>query len=102
MLEFALTQLWERRCDGTLTYNAYKSIGEVTGGLAQWADQEFYSLNEQQRIIARRIFTNLVHLGNESQGLPASSRRRSLTSLLRRDNERETVQYIIRRLADAR
>src|SRR2546423_1444497 len=102
LLEFALTQLWERRCDGILTYNSYKAIGEVTGGLAQWADQEFYSLDEQQRIIARRIFTNLVHLGSESQGLPDSSRRRSLTSLLRREDERETVQYIIRRLADAR
>jgi len=102
LLEFALTQLWERRSDGTLTYNAYKSIGEVTGGLAQWADQEFYSLDEQQRIIARRIFTNLVHLGSESQGLPNSSRRRFLTSLLRKDDERETVQYIIRRLANAR
>jgi WD40 repeat protein/energy-coupling factor transporter ATP-binding protein EcfA2 len=102
LLEFALTQLWERRQDGVMTRNAYEVIGGVTGALARWADREFYSLNEQQRALAGRIFTDLVYLGNESQGLPDSRQRRSLVSLARRDDEREIIRHIVGRLIQAR
>src|SRR5713226_3143249 len=102
LLEFALTQLWERRQEGMMTRNAYEVIGGVTGGLAQWAAREFYSLNEQQRAFTRRIFTDLVYLGNESQGLPNSRQRRSLVSLVHRDDERGIIQHIVGQLTQAR
>jgi WD40 repeat protein len=102
LLEFALTQLWERRQDAVMTRAAYEVMGGVTGALAQWADREFYSLHEQQRALSRRIFTDLVYVGNESQGLPDSRQRRSLVSLARRDDERESIQYIVERLIQAR
>ncbi|MGV8174598.1 MAG: serine protease, partial [Methanothrix sp.] len=37
LLEFALSQLWERREQGQLTHQAYQAIGKVTGSLTSWA-----------------------------------------------------------------
>ena len=102
LLEFALDQLWERRQGGWLTHDAYRAIGGLTGGLARWAEQAFNALEEALRPVARRIFTSLVHLGNESQGLPDSRRRRPLITLLQETQEPKAVQQVVQRLASAR
>jgi WD40 repeat protein len=107
LLEFALTELWRRRQDGLLTLKAYKDLGGVTGGLAQWADNAYYSLEESLRPAARRILTSLVHLREEGKGVPDSKRRLSPTDLClashcRDDNEREIIYNVIRRLTDKR
>ena len=103
LLEFTLTQLWERRENGMLMRNAYISIGGVTGGLTQWADRVFYGLeNEEKQRKARRIFTDLVHIGDESQGLPDSRIRMSLDLLCREEREIEEVHQVVQQLASAR
>src|SRR5260370_217084 len=103
LLEFALTQLWERRKNGMLTRDAYTAIDGVTGGLTQWADRVFYGLeNEEKRRKARRIFTDLVHIGDESQGLPDSRRRMSLVLLCRDESELEEVNQVVQQLVSAR
>ena len=106
LLEFALTQLWERREQGLLTHQAYQSIGKVTGSLTSWADQVCRGLEKEGLgPIARRIFTDLVNLGDESQRLPDSRRQRRLADFLHDENdekEREAVRRVVQRLADAR
>jgi|GEM_PF-417268 len=102
LLEFALTQLWERRQDGVLTHHIYQNIGSVTGGLTQWADNTYYSFSENERNLARRILTDLVHLGNEQEGVPDSRRRLYLSNLVRSMDESETIHAIVQKLADAR
>ncbi|MBE7557297.1 MAG: serine protease [Anaerolineales bacterium] len=102
LLEFALTQLWERRRDGVLTHEAYETIGGVTGGLTQWADRAYYGLEQEQQQLARRVLTDLVHLGDESQGLPDSRRRRLLGSLYRAESDQKTVHRVVRQLANTR
>jgi hypothetical protein len=103
LLEFALTQLWERREHGILTHQAYNSIGKVTGSLTTWADQVCRSLEKDGLgQLTRRIFTDLVNLGDEAQRLPDSRRRRSLDDLCNQEEEREPVHRIVQRLADAR
>jgi WD40 repeat protein len=103
LLEFALTQLWERREDGMLRRKAYNAIGGVTGGLTQWADRVFYGLgDEEKQREARRIFTELIYLGDEDQGPPDSRRRMSLASLSRDEHEMEEVHQIVRILADGK
>jgi WD40 repeat protein len=103
LLEFALTQLWERRKYGKLNRDAYTAIDGVTGGLTQWADRVFYELeNEEKRRKARRIFTDLVHIGDESQGLPDSRRRMSLALLCRDESEIEEVHQVVQQLVRAR
>jgi Trypsin-like peptidase domain/GAF domain len=83
LLEFALTQLWEKRQEGWLTHDAYNNIvGRVTGGLTQWANQAYYNLTLEEREIARHILSELVRPGNEEQGIPDTRRVRALTNLI--------------------
>lgn len=102
LLEFALTQLWERREEGLLTHHAYSAIGGVTGGLARWADHAYAYLDEKMQPLARRVLTDLVHLGDEGQGLPDSRRRSSLNDLCYRQHEQDLLHLIVQQLANAR
>ena len=103
LLEFALTQLWERRENGMLIRNVYAAIGGVTGGLTQWADDVFFGLeNKEKQRKARRIFTDLVHIGDEEQSLPDSRRRMPLDLLCRDEREVEEVHQVVQQLASAR
>jgi hypothetical protein len=106
LLEFALTQLWERKDQGLLTHQAYKAIGKVTGSLTSWADQVCRNLEKEGLgPVARRIFTDLVNLGDESQRLPDSRRQRRIADFLHGENdatEAESVRLVVQRLADAR
>jgi WD40 repeat protein len=102
LLEFALTQLWQRRSDGILTHNAYEKIGGVSGGLTQWANQAFYGFEERLRPLVRHIFTALIHFGDEDQHIPDSRRRRELASLARNEAEKEDISQVVERLVAAR
>jgi len=74
LLEFALTQMWEIRQSNTLSHYHYQSIGGVAGGLSQWADNAYHSLKQEERAKARHIFTELVNLGDDKQGIPHTKR----------------------------
>ena len=104
LLEFALTQLWERREQGVLTHQAYQAAGKVTGSLTLWADQVCHSLErEGLGPVARRAFTDLVNLGDETH--PDSRRQRRLAELVhdgKDEKEIEAVRKVVQRLADAR
>jgi WD40 repeat protein len=110
LLEFALTELWERHRDGVMTHEAYRVMGGVTGALTKWANDAFIAFDPLLRSQVRRIFTNLVHLGDEKQRIPDSRRRRDLTSLYPSKtgqveiDERAwaEVEEIVRRLVQAR
>lgn len=102
LLQFALTRLWEEREDGVLTHSAYDEIGHVTGGLTNWADAAYHHLDEALRPLARRVLTDLVHLGDERQGIPDSRIRRSFSDLCRSSDERQQLDSVIQSLTDAR
>jgi len=99
LLEFALTRLWDQRQNGEMTREAYNKIGRVSGGLTVWADDAFSRLDKRLQPLARAIFTKLIHLGSESQNIPHSRRRRTLTSLY---PEQKDTHFVIARLAEAR
>ncbi len=102
LLEFALTQLWAQSRDGLLTHEAYQAIGGVTGALTNWATTAFEQLGPTHQQIARRIFTDLVYLGDEGQGLPDSRRRRRVPELALHAAEREHVLHVIQSMTTAR
>jgi WD40 repeat protein len=105
LLEFALTQLWERRDkdQGKLTLAAYRTIGGVIGGLKQWANEVYYALSETERKLSRRIFTRLVYVNDETLHIPDSRRRRSKDELIRgTKGEQRMVEQVIQRLITAR
>ncbi|MFB7288726.1 nSTAND1 domain-containing NTPase [Actinacidiphila glaucinigra] len=71
LLELTLSQLWLRRQDGYFTHEAYRRIGAVSGSLTTWCDTALNELPPQQRPIAQRILTSLVHPADPSRHTPA-------------------------------
>jgi WD40 repeat protein/DNA-binding SARP family transcriptional activator len=78
MLEFSLTELFERREAGWLTRRAYAELGGVPGALAQRAEAVFAGLDEAGRTAAQQVFLRLVTLGEGVE----DTRRRVLRSEL--------------------
>ncbi|MEZ4867197.1 MAG: SUMF1/EgtB/PvdO family nonheme iron enzyme [Caldilineaceae bacterium] len=97
LLQFALTELWERQtADGVLTHGAYAEIGGVSGAIAQRADQTLKSLQDHEQAAVRRIFTRLVRVAQPDEGSEDTKRRISLAEV------EPVLQTLIYKLADAR
>ncbi|MER7492527.1 trypsin-like peptidase domain-containing protein [Streptomyces pharetrae] len=71
LLEMTLSQLWHRRQDGYLTHEAYRRIGEVSGSVTTWCDSALDELSPEQRVIARRALTSLVHPADPRHNITA-------------------------------
>ncbi|GCE27638.1 hypothetical protein KDA_31220 [Dictyobacter alpinus] len=103
LLEFALYELWKRRRKGMLLFEEYRKIGAVAGALTRWAEQTFRELkSEEERQLARRIFTGLMYVGEKEQGVLDSRRRRPILSFYQRGHEQEHVQQVIQHLVEKR
>lgn len=63
LLQYALTQLFERREGRLLTVSAYHEIGGALGALARRADEVYSALTPSQQEIARQLFLHMVTLG---------------------------------------
>ena len=93
LLEFALTLLWERQDQGTLTHAAYEAIGQVEGALAHYADQTVGRLSPADQELAPQVFTQLVAPGAGTQDTRRIATRAELG---------ETGWELVNRLAGAR
>jgi WD40 repeat protein/serine/threonine protein kinase len=78
LLQYALTELADREDVGSLTLNAYRRVGGVSGALARRAERLFDALDDDGRAACRRVFLSLVTLGEGSE----DTRRRVLRSEL--------------------
>jgi hypothetical protein len=67
LLEFALTELWEKRQGNRVTNQLYKDIGGVGGSLGKRAEEVFTSLSHVQQELALRAFTRLVRVAAASE-----------------------------------
>src|SRR5262249_37574106 len=63
LLQYALTELYERREGNVLTRAAYHAMGGVSGALAGRADEIYAGLDGFAREAARQLFLRLVTLG---------------------------------------
>jgi hypothetical protein len=63
LLEFALTQLWQRQEHRRLSHDAYQAVGGVKGALTQHAEQVYKGLSASEQQAARRVFVQLVMPG---------------------------------------
>ena len=99
LLEFALTELWNRRRGNMLTHEAYDNIGQVQGAIAKRAEAAYNNLKQEAQKISRRIFVQLVKPG---EGTEDTRRRARLEELVPSEADRETVHRVIKSLADAR
>ncbi len=72
LLQFALTELFERRQGNRLTVETYQATGGVSGALARRADEVFEGLAASSQEIARQLFLRLITLG---EGIEDTRRR---------------------------
>jgi len=95
LVEFALTEIWQRREGRRLTNHAYDEIGGVTGALARRAEAEFAQLSPEEQTGARRLFSRLVRVARPEEA--GDTRQRAELS------EANTLEKrLANRLADAR
>ncbi|MBN1966654.1 MAG: protein kinase, partial [Anaerolineae bacterium] len=81
MLQYALTELFDRRQDNTLTLETYHALGGVMGVLAKQAETVYQQLDESQREVVRQLFLRLVTLGEGIEDTRRRVRRSELISL---------------------
>lgn len=66
LLQYSLTELFERREGRMLTLDGYYSSGGVTGALARRAEALYVEMNPSHQSVARQVFLRLVSLAEES------------------------------------
>jgi WD40 repeat protein/DNA-binding SARP family transcriptional activator len=67
LLQYALTELYHRRDDHTLTLATYHALGGTRGALARRADELYHDLAPNEQEAARQMFLRLVTLSEEAE-----------------------------------
>ncbi len=93
LLQYALTEVFERRDGSRLTLDAYTSSGGVSGALAKRAEEMFNDLNTPERRVTRQLFLRLVTLGEGEEDTRRRVRYGELITL----GKRERVQDVLDR-----
>ena len=93
LLQYALTELFERREGALLTIAAYQDIGGTLGALAKRAEEVFSRFEERGQTMTRQMFLRLVTLGEGQE----DTRRRILQSELLTLGDRDVVEEVIDR-----
>jgi WD40 repeat protein len=99
LLEHALLELWQRRRGVILSLEAYRESGGVEGAIAKRADAIYENFSAEQREMVRRIMLRLTQPG---EGTEDTRRRARTNELFTRPEENDTVESVVRAMADAR
>ena len=99
LLQYALTELFERRDGRKLTYEAYQTIGGTGGALAKRADEIYLEADEDGQELIRQMFMRLVTLG---EGAEDTRRRVNRTELLDLTPDSAIIDEIIDLYAQSR
>ncbi|HEX6300193.1 MAG TPA: BTAD domain-containing putative transcriptional regulator [Acidimicrobiia bacterium] len=67
LLQYILSELFERRTEDRLTVQAYRSLGGVDGVLERRAEATYSSLSERAKGACRQLFLRMVHLGDHGE-----------------------------------
>lgn len=67
MLQYALTELFDRRQGRWLRDETYQSIGGLSGALVQRAESLYSNLDEDEKRTARQLFLRLVSLSGDTR-----------------------------------
>jgi WD40 repeat protein/DNA-binding SARP family transcriptional activator len=94
LLQYALTEMFERRDGASLTSEAYREIGGVSAALPRRAENLYRRMNQAGQAAARQLFLRLITLGSDgSKDARRRVLRSELASLL--DVEAEAVDAVI-------
>lgn len=64
LLQYALTELFDRRTEDTLTLDGYHELGGVHGALASRADELYAALDPAEQRVCRHVLLRLVSVGD--------------------------------------
>jgi WD40 repeat protein/DNA-binding SARP family transcriptional activator/class 3 adenylate cyclase len=92
LLQFALTELFERQDDGRLTLSAYQVLGGVAGALSARADRIYEATDPEGRRAIRQVFLRLVTLG---EGREDTRRRVARSELASLEVEQEAIEGVL-------
>jgi serine/threonine protein kinase/WD40 repeat protein/predicted nucleic acid-binding Zn-ribbon protein len=92
LLQYALTEVFERRTGRRLTLAAYQESGGVLGALARRAEEVFVELDESQQKSCRQILLRMVTLG---EGTEDTRRRASRSELAQVVESSDALQLIL-------
>jgi WD40 repeat protein/DNA-binding SARP family transcriptional activator len=92
LLQYALTELFERRDEDRLTLIAYQELGGITGALSARAERIFEAMDQQGRRVTKQTFLRLVTLG---EGRQDTRRRVARTELDALDVDQEAIDIVV-------
>jgi YD repeat-containing protein len=92
LMEYALTELFERRDGRVLFLEAYRQIGGVSGALGLRAEELYTELDEDGKGAARQLFLRLVALGEGTEDTRRRVPRSEIASL---DVDQEAMATVI-------
>jgi DNA-binding SARP family transcriptional activator/WD40 repeat protein len=92
LLQYALTELFERRSGARLTLEAYREIGGIAGALSARAERAYAETDAEGRRAIRQVFLRLVTLG---EGRPDTKRRVPVSALHELDVDPTTVDGVL-------
>jgi WD40 repeat protein len=88
LLQYALTEMFERRDGSSLTSEGYREIGGVSAALPRRAEDLYRRMNQAGQAAARQLFLRLITLGTDgSEDTRRRVLRSELTSLVDVDAE---------------
>ena len=99
LMQYSLTELFERRQNTKMTLVDYYQIGGIRGSLTRRADVLYESLNVSQQALLRQIFLRLVKIGTEGEVLRRRVRRSELQDL---DKNGQVLDELIDKLTQYR
>ena len=67
LLQYILSELFERRIEDRLTVQAYRSLGGVEGVLERQAEATYSALSGGAKGAGRQLFLRMVHLGDHGE-----------------------------------
>ena len=67
LLQYALTELFERRQNEVMTRRAYYAMGGVLGSMSRRAEEIYAGLSEKEQALARQVFLRLVVVGEDTE-----------------------------------
>ena len=81
LLQYALTELFERRDGTTMTLRAYRELGSVTGALAGRAEGIYRDMDPAHQDAARQLFARLITPGEGTEDTRRRARRSELRTV---------------------
>ncbi len=92
LLQYALTELFERRRGHALTLEAYREIGGVSGALVRRAEELYEAMSEPEREATKQLFLRLVIAG---EGTSDTRRLVPRAELLSVEVDRRAMERVI-------